>query len=122
MHEEAAHAVVQDFVAGGFASPECAWVTTIFQHLYEATSARDYDELALYAGRDNVTLYFTPRATARFGAAVSRYRLSGCDRPAGVDVVLLLGDGRAADPEWCELSYTERRAGGEGDRLDQWAA
>lgn len=108
--------------AGGFASADCAWVRTVFQHLYEAASARDYDELALYAARDSCTLYFTPRATARFEAAVSRYNLRLCQRPTAGDVVLLLGDARAEDPAWCELSYAERRAEEEGERMDQWAA
>src|SRR3569623_2751495 len=108
--------------AGGLASPESSCVRTVFQALYEAASARDYDELAMYAGRDERSLYFSPRATARLGAAVSRYSFDVTERPAPGDVVLLLGDGRAADPAWCELHCIERRADEEGERLAREAA
>jgi hypothetical protein len=108
--------------ASGLASPESSWVRTVFQALYEAASARDYDELAMYAGREERTLYFSPRATARLDAAVSRYSFTMTERPALGDVVLLLGDERAADPAWCELPYVERRADEEAERLDREAA
>eukprot|EP01036_Dinobryon_divergens_P021448 gene21448-29447_t len=71
--------------AGGFDSPDCRWIRTIFQHLYEASAPSEYDELALYASKDvgrGVTLYLSPRATSRVRAAVSRYSLVMCQRPA----------------------------------------
>lgn len=108
--------------AGGLASPECRWIRTVFQHLYETASARDYDELALYAGRDHRTLYVSPKATLRLETAATLFGLVGCERPDDADVVLLLGDLRASSPSWCERTFEERRADEEVERLDREAA
>jgi hypothetical protein len=96
---------------GGFDSPDCQWMKTIFQHLYEASATSEYDELALYASKaagHGVTLYLSPRATSRVRAAVSRYSFVTCLRPAAEDVELILGAAPARSTEWCESSTFDR--------------
>lgn len=99
--------------AEGFDSANCRWVRTVFQHLYEHVSDDEFDALALYRDRDGlagVTLYFSPRATARLRAAMSRFILIDCERPESETVELVIGAPLAARTEWCELAPAERLA------------
>jgi hypothetical protein len=98
--------------AEGFDSPSCQWVRTVFQQLYMHATDNEFDALALYRGRgkQDATLYLSPRATARLRAAMSRFDLSDCARPDAADVVVVLGHPMAADPGWCDLTPMERLA------------
>jgi len=96
--------------ADGFDSPNCRWVRTVFQHLYEHASDEDFDIVALYRDKllTGVTLYFSPRGTARLRAAMSRFDLVDCARPDAVEVSLVVGAPLAANPRWCEMTRSER--------------
>lgn len=65
----------------GFESPECRWVRTVFQQLYIHAPDQEFDALALYrnTGTDGVTLYLSPRGTARLtvGSGMWEYRQKG---------------------------------------------
>lgn len=98
--------------ADGFDSANCQWVLTVFQHLYEHVPDDEFDELALYRDRliTGVTLYLSPRASARLRMAMSRFDLWDCPRPRAAEVELVLGPALAADPAWCDMLPLERLA------------
>lgn len=98
--------------AEGFDSANCRWVRTVFQHLYEHASDEEFDALALYRdlAQGRVTLFLSPRGTAKLRAAMSRFALVDCERPEAEAVELVIGAPLAARPEWCELSPAERLA------------
>lgn len=97
----------------GFESANCRWVRTVFQQIYLNAPDHEFDALALYRSVDPataVTLYLSPRASARLRAAMSRFDLIDCRRPDAAEVEVVLGHPMAADPSWCELSPMERLA------------
>ncbi|MEQ1901598.1 MAG: hypothetical protein ABL866_12795 [Devosia sp.] len=97
--------------AEGFESPNSAWIRTVFHNLYEHASDEEFDELALYRAKgeaEGVTLYLSPRATARLRAAMSRFDLTDCERPETEAVELVIGAPLAWRTEWCETPLAER--------------
>ena len=99
--------------AGGYDSPDCLWLRTVFQALYEHVTEDEYDALVLYRAKRpdaEATLYLSPRATSRLRAAVSRFDLRDCERPAAEDVEVAIGVAIAWDPAFCEHSAAERAA------------
>lgn len=85
----------------------------VFQALYEHASEDEYDALVLYRAKSSdagVTLYLSPRATARLRAAVSRFSLTDCERPEAKDIDVAIGPPIAWDPAFCEYSPDERAA------------
>lgn len=98
--------------AEGFESANCRWVRTVFQHVYEHAPDEEFDSLALYRdlADEGVTLFFSPRGTARLRAAMSRFNLIECERPNAESVELVIGPPLAARPDWCDLSPAERLA------------
>jgi hypothetical protein len=69
--------------------------------------------MALYRAKDEatgVTLILSPRATAKLTAAMSRFDLIQCERPATEAVELVIGAPLAWRPEWCEMSLADRLA------------
>jgi hypothetical protein len=57
-----------------------------------------------------VTLFLSPRGTAKLRAAMSRFALIDCPRSNADSVEIVVGAPLAARPEWCELSTAERLA------------
>ena len=96
--------------AEGFDSANCRWVRTVFQHLYEHASDEDFDTFALYRDKllTGVTLYLSPRGTARLRAAMSRFDLVDCARPDVSEIELVIGAPLAVDPQWCEMTRSQR--------------
>lgn len=96
-----------------FECANCRWVRTVFQQVYLHAPDHEFDSLALYRSVEpslTVTLYLSPRASARLRAAMSRFDLTDCPRPDAAEVEVVLGHPLAADPSWCELSPMQRLA------------